>query len=88
MAHSVQTSATDLMWSPIKTRYLRWRHDSPNLWTVPSQQISGSIGIVNEGARATGDGANKVLGAATGLSDRARSLDTAMRDFLAAVMAA
>ncbi len=42
MAHSVQTSATDLMWSPIKTRYLRWRHDSPNLWTVPSGGTAAS----------------------------------------------
>ncbi len=53
-----------------------------------SHQISGSIEIVNDGARATGEGAGKVLGAATGLSDRARSLDAAMRDFLAAVKAA
>jgi len=53
-----------------------------------SQQISGSIGIVNDGARATGEGAGKVLGAATGLSDRARTLDAAMRDLLAAVKAA
>ena len=53
-----------------------------------SKQISGSIGIVNDGARATGEGAGKVLSAATGLSDRARTLDAATRDFLAAVKAA
>jgi len=53
-----------------------------------SQQVSSSIGIVNEGARATGEGAGKVLGAAAGLSDRARTLDAATRDFLAAVKAA
>jgi methyl-accepting chemotaxis protein len=53
-----------------------------------SQQVSSSIGIVNDGARATGEGAGKVLDAAAGLSDRARTLDAAMRDFLSAVKAA
>ena len=53
-----------------------------------SQQVSGSIVIVNDGARATGEAAGKVLGAASGLSDRTRTLDAAMRDFLSAVKAA
>jgi hypothetical protein len=37
MALSVQTSATDLTWSPIQTRNLRWWHDPPNLWTVSTE---------------------------------------------------
>ena len=53
-----------------------------------SQQVSSSIAVVSDGARATGKAADHVLGAATGLSERARTLDEAMRSFLAAVKAA
>jgi methyl-accepting chemotaxis protein len=53
-----------------------------------SQEVSSSITVVNDGARATGQAADNVLGAATGLSERTRTLDEAMRSFLAAVKAA
>lgn len=53
-----------------------------------SQQVSGSIVGVTDGARATGKAADYVLGVATGLSDRARTLDEVIRTFLVAVKAA
>jgi len=53
-----------------------------------SQQVSHSVAVVNDGARATGKAADHVLGAATGLSERARNLEEAMRSFLAALRAA
>jgi len=53
-----------------------------------TQLVSSSVVVVADGARATGEAAGRVLETASGLADRARTLDDAMRGFLAQVKAA